>query len=307
MGMFEDMALLVEVVEIGGLAAAGRRLKLSPSTMSMRLKALEERYKTRLFNRSTRAISLTRAGEDFYHAALRVLEEMQQAETKLTQKEGILSGSLRISAPSDFGRQYLSPALLEFSKLNHGVNASLLLSDSVLDLVDFRLDVSIRYGNLPDSNLIKRVIKPSYRVLVASRDYLNAYGTPEKPEDLIEHRCLMFEQLGRPMNEWRFEKDGRTFTPRINAALLCDDGKLLREWAIAGAGITCKSWWDVKEDIKKGHLVVILPDSFLGFSHNDNQHVGLQFVYPQRNLQPEQVTVFSQFFIDWMDKAVIDK
>ncbi|WP_044859827.1 LysR family transcriptional regulator, partial [Enterobacter ludwigii] len=110
MGKLEDMALLVEVAEAGGLSAAGRRLSLSPATMTARLKAIEERYQTRLFHRSTRAISLTRAGEEFYHAALRVLEEMHHAESLLAQKEGVLSGNIRLSAPSDFGRQYLSPA-----------------------------------------------------------------------------------------------------------------------------------------------------------------------------------------------------
>ena len=107
MGKLEDMALLVAVVEAGGLSAAGRHMGLSPATMTARLKAIEERYQTRLFHRSTRAITMTRAGEEFYHAALRVLDEMNHAESLLTQKEGVLSGNIRISAPSDFGRQYL--------------------------------------------------------------------------------------------------------------------------------------------------------------------------------------------------------
>ncbi len=98
MGKLEDMALLVAVAEAGGLSAAGRRLSLSPATMTARLKAMEERYQTRLFHRSTRAITLT-GGEDFYHAARRVLEEARHAESLLTQKEGVLSGNIRLSAP----------------------------------------------------------------------------------------------------------------------------------------------------------------------------------------------------------------
>jgi hypothetical protein len=98
MGKLEDMALLVAVVEAGGLSAAGRHMGLSPATMTARLKAIEERYQTRLFHRSTRAITMTRAGEEFYHAALRVLDEMNHAESLLTQKEGVLSGNIRISA-----------------------------------------------------------------------------------------------------------------------------------------------------------------------------------------------------------------
>jgi DNA-binding transcriptional LysR family regulator len=114
MGKLEDMALLVEVAEAGGLSAAGRRLSLSPATMTARLKAIEERYQTRLFHRSTRSITLTRAGEEFYHAALRVLEEMHHAESLLTQKEGVLSGNIRLSAPLTLAGSTLAPPLSNF-------------------------------------------------------------------------------------------------------------------------------------------------------------------------------------------------
>lgn len=242
MGKLEDMALLVEVVEAGGLAAAGRRMNLSPATMTARLKALEERYQTRLFNRFTRAIALTRAGEEFYHAALRVLEEVAQAESTLTQKEGVLSGSLRISAPSDFGRQYLSPALLDFSHLHPEVRSAVYLSENVVDLIASRLDMSIRFGNLPDSNLVTRYIRPNSRVLVASKRYLESHGLPQHPDELHQHRCLVMEQRGTLMNEWRFERQDAPATVRVTPAMVCDDGALLRQWVLAGAGIASKSW-----------------------------------------------------------------
>ena len=301
MGKFEDITLLIQVVETGGLAAAGRRMNLSPATMTARLKALEERYQTRLFNRSTRAIALTRAGEEFYHAALRVLEEMEQAESKLTQREGILSGSLRISAPSDFGRQYLSPALLDFSRLHPEVKSSVYLSESVVDLIANRLDMSIRFGNLPDSNLVTKFIRPNHRVLVASTAYLETRGIPLHPQDLYDHRCLVMELRGTLTNEWRFEVNGEPSVILVTPAMVCDDGALLRQWVLAGAGIACKSWWDVKRDVEQGRLAVILPESFIGFSRYDKKQVGLQFVYPQRRFQPLQVSTFSTFFIDWFD------
>ncbi|MGC6096753.1 LysR family transcriptional regulator [Citrobacter portucalensis] len=301
MGKFEDMTLLVEVVEAGGLAAAGRRMSLSPATMTARLKALEERYQTRLFNRSTRSIALTRAGEEFYHAALRVMEEMAQAESKLTQKDGMLSGSLRISAPSDFGRQYLSPALLDFSRLHPEVRSSVYLSENVVDLIASRLDMSIRFGNLPDSNLVTKFIRPNHRVLVASKSYLKVYGTPHHPDDLHGHRCLVMELRGTLMNEWRFEECDVSSVVRVAPAMVCDDGALLRQWVLAGAGIASKSWWDVKRDVEQGRLLVLCADSFIGFSRHDKKQVGLQFVYPQRRFQPLQVTAFSEFFINWLE------
>lgn len=301
MGKLEDMTLLVAVVDAGGLAAAGRRMNLSPATMTARLKALEERYQTRFFNRSTRAIALTRSGEEFYYAALRVLEEVELAESKLMQKEGILSGMLRIAAPSDFGRQYLSPALLDFSRQHPEVKSSLYLSEDVVDLISLRLDMSIRFGNLPDSNLVTKVIRQNYRVLVASPAYLLAHGEPHSVQDLAGHRCLVMERRGTLMNEWRFEAEGEMQSARVTPAMVCDDGALLRQWVLAGAGIASKSWWDVKRDVEQGRLKVLLADSFIGFSRHDKKQVGLQFVYPQRRFQPVQVSMFSEFFINWLD------
>lgn len=301
MGKLEDMTLLVAVVDAGGLAAAGRRMNLSPATMTARLKALEERYQTRFFNRSTRAIALTRSGEEFYYAALRVLEEVELAESQLMQKEGILNGTLRIAAPSDFGRQYLSPALLDFSCQHPDVKSSLYLSEDVVDLISLRLDMSIRFGNLPDSNLVTKVIRQNYRVLVASPAYLHTHGEPHSVQDLAGHRCLVMERRGTLMNEWRFEAEGEMQSARVIPAMVCDDGALLRQWVLAGAGIASKSWWDVKRDVEQGRLKVLLADSFIGFSRHDKKQVGLQFVYPQRRFQPLQVSMFSEFFINWLD------
>ena len=302
MGKLEDMALLVEVAEAGGLSAAGRRLSLSPATMTARLKAIEERYQTRLFHRSTRSITLTRAGEEFYHAALRVLEEMRHAESLLTQKEGVLSGNIRLSAPSDFGRQYLSPAVVEFSRHHPDVKFFIALREHVEDLVANRLDMSVRFGNLPDSSLVVRNFRPNHRVLVASAAYLSNRGVPATFAELAHHRCLALESQGVVMNEWRFEKDGEESVVRVEPAMVCDDGALLRQWALSGAGIAGKSWWDVKDDVEAGRLTVLFADSFTGFSRYDRKDVGLQFVYPQRKLQPLQVTAFSQFFLDWLKK-----
>ncbi|HCD3311157.1 TPA: LysR family transcriptional regulator [Enterobacter chengduensis] len=302
MGKLEDMALLVEVAEAGGLSAAGRRLSLSPATMTARLKAIEERYQTRLFHRSTRSLTLTRAGEEFYHAALRVLEEVHHAESLLTQKEGVLSGNIRLSAPSDFGRQYLSPAVVEFSRRHPEVKFFISLREHVEDLVANRLDMSVRFGNLPDSSLVVRNIRPNHRVLVASGAYLNGHGVPATFADLARHRCLALESQGVVMNEWRFEHEGEESVIRVEPAMACDDGALLRQWALGGAGIAGKSWWDVKDDVEAGRLTVLFADSFTGFSRYDRKDVGLQFVYPQRKLQPLQVTAFSQFFLDWLKK-----
>lgn len=163
--------------------------------------------------------------------------------------------------------------------------------------------MSVRFGNLPDSNLIKRDIKPNHRVLVASPEYLSTQGTPGRPLELPQHRCLIRKQRGSLLNVCRFDVEGEIRTLEISPAMITDDGALIREWVLAGAGIASKSWSDVKHDVEQGKLVVLFGDHFIGFSRNDSRQVGLQFVYPQRRFQPLQVAAFSDFFIGWLEQS----
>ncbi|MCX9039736.1 LysR family transcriptional regulator [Citrobacter portucalensis] len=300
MGKLEDIILMVKVVESGSLSAAGRIMNLSPATMTSRLKSLEERYQTRLFNRSTRTIALTQPGEEFYKASIQALKEIDKAESILMYKDGVLHGNLRISAPSDFGRKYLSPALLDFIRIYPEIKVSLYLEDAIVDLITQQLDMCIRIGNLPNSSLITRTIHTNYRVLVASDKYLKGFGIPESPDELHSHRCLIIERNGVLLNEWHFDIEDQMMAIRVHPAMVCNDGALLRDWALEGAGITAKSWCDVKDDVEHGRLKVVLSEYFTGFSHKDKKLVGLQFVYPQRHLPPPQVAAFSDFFIKWL-------
>lgn len=215
----------------------------------------------------------------------------------------MLSGNIRLSAPSDFGRQYLSPAIVDFSRRHPEVTFSVFLGERVEDLVANQLDMSIRVGNLPDSSLAIRHIRPNHRVLVASEAYLATHGTPASLDELHHHRCLALERHGVVMNEWRFEEAGKERVVRVTPAMVCDDGALLRQWALSGAGIAGKSWWDVKRDVEEGRLQVLFAERFTGFSPLDRKEVGLQFVFPQRKLQPPQVSAFMAFFIDWLGES----
>ncbi len=295
MSKIDNMALFVQVVKTGGLAAAGRQLGLSPASMTARVNALEAHYNTRLLNRTTRKISLTDAGQRFYNACLRVLVEVDEAESLLQNDNEGLSGNLRITATSDFGRQFVAPALTEFVQLNPNVIPYLHLSDGVVNLVEHGFDLGIRFGNLPDSNLIVRRLANNHRVLVASPDYLERYGVPKAPEDLKQHRCLIMERLGEQLNEWRFHKGDELFTIRISPSLVSNDGAIIRQCALAGSGIAYKSIWDVKNDVAAGKLQTILDDFVLGFQHNDNEKTGLQLVYPSRQYLPRQIAGFIDF------------
>lgn len=296
MSKIDNMELFVQVVKTGGLAAAGRQIGLSPASMTARINALEKHYNTRLLNRSTRKISLTDAGQRFYAACLRVLAEVEGAEALLQNDKEALSGQLRVTATSDFGRQFVAPALSEFVNLHSEVIPYLHLTDSVMNLVEHGFDLGVRFGNLPDSNLIVRRLADNYRVLVASPDYLKQHGIPEKPKDLVQHRCLVMERLGEPLNEWRFRSDDGHQTIKVHPALVSNDGAIMRQWAFLGAGIAYKSIWDVKSDLETGKLVSILEDFVLGFQHSDNKKTGLQLIYSSRQYLPRQVAGFIEFF-----------
>lgn len=300
MNKTDDMELFVRVVKEGGLAVAGRQLGISAASMTARIKALEDRYGARLLHRTTRSIALTSAGQYFYEASLRVLAEMETLEILLQQGKSSFCGALRVTAPSDFGRQYVAPALAAFVEEHKEVQPYLYLSDGIVNLVNQGFDLGVRFGNLPDSNLVVRQLTENHRVLCAAPEYLRRYGTPQTPEELLQHRCLVMERLGEPLNEWRFTQSEENYLIKVHPAQMSNDGGVIREWALAGAGIALKSWWDIKNDIDRGALVSLLDSSVKGFQVTDHDEVGLQVVYPTRQYSPLQVTAFIEFFKDYM-------
>lgn len=303
MAKIDDMELFVHVVKAGGLAAAGRKLGLSPASMTARINQIEARYKTRLLTRSTRNIALTEAGERFYSGCQKVLEEVAYTENLLQESKQELEGSLRIAATSDFGRQCVSPAIAEFAALHPKVSVHLKLADGLINIIDEGVDLAFRFGNLPDSNLVSRPIADNRRVLCASPEYLKQHGEPLTPEDLRHHQCLVLERQGQLLNEWHFESDNKRNTLKVRPYLSCSDGDVIRNWALQGHGIVLKSLIDVKQNIANGTLVLVLEQYVRGFSQKDSNSVGLQAIYPSRQYQPRQVKTFLEFFSKWMEKG----
>lgn len=301
MSKIDDMELFVRIVKVGGLAAAGRQLGLSPASMTTRLKSLETHYNTRLLNRSTRSLSLTDTGHRFYEACLRVLAEVAEAEASIQEDKGF-SGLLRVTATSDFGRQFVAPALAEFVREHPAVRSYLHLSDGVVNLVEEGFDLGVRFGNLPDSSLLMRSLtRDNRRVLCASPSYLREYGIPQQPDDLAQHLCLVMERLGEQLNQWHFRTKRVKVTIKVHATMSSNDGALIRQWTLAGAGIALKSIWDIKHDLEDGRLVTLLDDYILGFQERDDKEVGMQLLYPSRKYLPRQVSGFIDYFFDYVN------
>ncbi|MBR9728055.1 LysR family transcriptional regulator [Shewanella intestini] len=288
-----DMELFVKVIKNGGLAAAGRVVGLSPARMTARINGLEQRYGTRLLNRTTRQVNLTEEGRIFFDACQRVLSEVEQAEAQLQVGKATLSGPLRITAPSDIGQLHIVPIIDQFVADFPNVQPYVYLSDGIMNLSDQNFDLAIRYGALPDSNLISKNLYQSHRVLCASPDYLARKGTPRTPQCLIHHDCLALVREVEPLVTWHFHKDSQHMSMVIKPARSTNDGAQVRRWAVEGAGIALKSYCDVADDIEHNRLQVILADYNQDFQKNNFMaKADLHVVYPSRSYLPERVKAF---------------
>jgi len=222
MNILKDMDLFVRVVHCDGLAAAGRELGMTPASVTMRIKNLEKHYQVKLLTRTTRSISLTESGRRFYEDSLQMLENISQVEHKLTSSRESISGPLRVTCTSDLGRQHIAPLIDEFIKDHPDVQPFLNLSDSVTDLTESNIDVAVRYGMSPDSQLVAQKIATGRRVLCASPDYLKRAGTPKLYTDLKDHQCLTMVQIKTPLSKWFFDTPEGEKSLVIKPARSCD-------------------------------------------------------------------------------------
>jgi DNA-binding transcriptional LysR family regulator len=171
-----------------------------------------------------------------------------------------LAGSIRLACSSDLARTTLLPWLSEFLAAHPGLELTLSVADLPLDVVRDEVDVAIRYGKLADSGLVARKLAMAWPVLSASPAYLSRHPAPTTPEDLLKHNCLTFDRSGRRHQLWRFALNGQWTEVRVNGDRSADDASLVREWALAGAGIVFKSGIDQRQDLASGALVRLLPE-----------------------------------------------
>jgi DNA-binding transcriptional LysR family regulator len=261
--------------------------------MTARINGLEERYGVRLLNRTTRQISLTDEGREFYVACERILAEVEQAETSLQTGQTSFSGTLRITAPSDLGQQHIAPVLSAFVDKHPSIKPYLYLSDSVTDLVGDGFDLGIRFGTIEDSTLIARKLTSNRRVFCASPNYLKRKGIPTTPDELVQHDCLTMVRMAEPLTTWHFQSINGKRSISIKGARSSNDGAVIRRWAIEGAGIALKSYLDVAADLESKRLVTIMDNYQYDFSRI-GASVGsdLHAIYPNRKFTPQRTIEF---------------
>lgn len=276
-----DVALFVACVEAGSLAAAARRLRLQPMAATRRLAALEAELGARLLHRTTRALSLSSAGEAFLPHARAMLEAEAGARAALCGGGGV-TGLLRVAASTAFGRKVLAPVATRFMVENPEVRVDLLLGDGLVDVVAEGVDVAIRIASLRDSALVARRLADSPRVLCAAPDYLAARGRPARLPDLAAHECLA--RSGE--SHWDFVRDGQSARQRVAGRFTSNSMEALTQACRDGLGVALVARWNVADDLAAGRLAEVpLADAA-------PEPQGIWSVLPTARRVPQRVRAF---------------
>jgi DNA-binding transcriptional LysR family regulator len=255
----DDLEVFLSTAERGSLSAAARALDISPALASAALKRLEDALQLRLLARTTRSLRLTAEGEQYLRHAREALRQLREGHDAIRQGQQALAGLLKISMPSDLGRNVLLPWLDAFQAAHPAIALQLFVSDRVADMYRQPVDLALRYGKLDDSSMVAMPIAPgNRRVLVAAPRYLQQHGTPANLDELAQHNCLRFALDEVLYDRWVFPAQGKAVQVRGNRS--SDDADLVRRWAVAGEGIAYKSRLDVTADLQAGRLRVLLPD-----------------------------------------------
>jgi DNA-binding transcriptional LysR family regulator len=257
MDRLEGMALLVRAVEAGSLSAAARETSRSATAVSRTIAALEAELGVQLLRRTTRSLALTEQGRLFYSRSKAILGDVRDLDLALASTVSEPVGRLRVSAPTLIGRLLLAPLVTGFLARYPSMSIDLILLDRAVNLIEEDIDLSVRIGHLPDSELVVRKLDDIDLIVCASPDYLARRDAPSRPEELKAHDCLTFSENAGPV-DWRFHVDGRSRTVRLNGRLSVNNLDVAVAGARDGLGITRAPSWYVADDLRAGRLQALL-------------------------------------------------
>jgi DNA-binding transcriptional LysR family regulator len=251
----ESLAAFSAIAASASFTAAARQLAVSKSVVSERLTELERTLGAKLLQRTTRRVALTEEGAVFYERAKRILRDVELAASELAERRGALAGPLRISAPVSFGSLHLGPALFGFLAMNPAIELTLDLEDRFVDVLNEGYDAVLRHGPVHDKRVIVKHLADSRRVLVASPAYLKRRGKPSSPEELKQHRGIIYSLRGPA--DWRFRTGRRFTTVQPRTAVRLNNGLLMRDAAVAGLGIALLPTFLLEAPLRERTLRVV--------------------------------------------------
>lgn len=286
--------IFIDVMQTGSFAEVARRRDIASSSVSRSIASLEDQLGVRLFQRTTRKISPTAAGQAYFARVSPLLDDIKQASQNARDMEQTPRGVLRLTSSVAFGGHVIVPLIKEFMELYPDIQIEYVLSDQKTDIIAERFDVAIRHGQLENSSLIAScLLKPKYKV-VASPDYIKNFGQPNTPQDIPDHQLLCFDLPGF-REEWFFkdiasQKDA-SFVP-MKPRYILSNASALRALTLEGCGLSLLADWLVDDDIKAGELVDLFPNHIVFANEHDP---AIWLVTPSRSYVPLKTRCFLDF------------
>lgn len=291
MDRWTEIELFVQVAELGSLSRAAESLGLSNAAASRHLTALEERLAARLVQRNTRRLFLTDVGEAFYRRCKPVLGELREAESAVNEAVLKPTGLLRVTASLSFSMIVIAPLLPAFTERYPDLRVEIVVSNRYTDLLESGIDVAIRTREFEvDSAITVRRLAETKRVLAASPQYLQRHGAPRTPDELANHRLLIYNLAHHP-EQLRFTRNGAVTSVPVQGLLESNDGQVLRAAALKHLGVLVQPMYIVHEDVVAGRLVPVLQEWEL-------PRLTINVAYPTRRHLPAKVRCFVDFLVE---------
>lgn len=256
--LLEDLNVILKVAEFSSITAAAESLDMRTATASAAIKRVERSLGVELFIRTTRRLRLSVAGEKYIPHCEQALQMLNLAQQSVKNELDIIDGELRISVPSDLGRNLILPWLDDFIQVHIGVRIKIHISDSNVDFYRDPVDIALRYGSPNDPNIYGFKICNVPRVICATAKYLEEHGLPKHPNDLTSHNGLLY-QLGDILYDvWEFSHQGESIKVKMQSNRASNDAELVRRWCVRGKGIAAKSCLDMSHDLLNDNVIPLL-------------------------------------------------
>jgi DNA-binding transcriptional LysR family regulator len=296
MDKLTSMKVFERVAKAGSFIGGARELGISRAMATKHIMHLESELGTRLFNRTTRSLSLTDMGASYLERCSQVLLDIEDMESAITHLQTEPRGILKISAPPVIGGTHIARAVAEFLKRYPELKVELILQSAHGDLIDDGIDIAIYLGELEDTSMVARKLAHSSMVVCGSPEYLERYGTPKTPEDLIHHSCLV-NWASAPQNKWKFKSKLGFTTINVSGKMQSNVAEAIRVAAISGLGLVMIATYVVQRDIEKGKLKTVLEEYTL-------PPLEIYAVYPHRKYLSAKVRFFLDFLHEWLQSRV---
>lgn len=288
MDRLEAMSIVIAVTETGSISAASRRLKSPVATISRKVAELESLLKTQLFKRTSRRMALTDAGRSYIDACKRIIEQVGDAERAVSGEYRVPRGELAVTTPWGLGHTHMLPLAVEFLEAYPEISLRLMLTDRIVNTTDENIDVAVRVGALPDSNMIATRVGSIRIVVCASPSYLKARGHPKQLSDLAKHDCVTIDDHAIP-SAWRFVRGSRTRIAPISTRLCVNTSEAAVLAAIEGAGLTRVMSYKMDAAKRAGKLAIVLEEF-------EPEPLPVHIIYAARKPVPLKLRAF----LSWM-------